>query len=114
MPRAFAQQDDVGLIAALRRGDADGFAVLVDRHSAAMIRVAMAHVPSRAVAGESGRGDLARALGARPRRSTGAGVRSARFRRQDGQRSASTTPLPDLYDLVYRLALVWATVGRRP
>jgi RNA polymerase sigma-70 factor, ECF subfamily len=50
MPKTFAEQDDEGLTAALRRGEADGFAALVDRHSPAMIRVAMAHVPSRAVA----------------------------------------------------------------
>jgi RNA polymerase sigma-70 factor, ECF subfamily len=40
------------IVAALRRGDADAFAALVDRHSAAMIRVAMAYVPSRAAAEE--------------------------------------------------------------
>jgi RNA polymerase sigma-70 factor, ECF subfamily len=50
VPRAFAQQDDEWLIAALRRGDSDAFATLVDRHSSAMVRVAMAYVPSRAVA----------------------------------------------------------------
>jgi RNA polymerase sigma-70 factor (ECF subfamily) len=45
-----ARQDDERLIAALRRGDADAFATLVDRHSTAMVGVAMAYVPSRAVA----------------------------------------------------------------
>jgi RNA polymerase sigma-70 factor (ECF subfamily) len=40
------------LIAALGRGDADAFATLVDRHSPAMIRVALAYVPSRAAAEE--------------------------------------------------------------
>jgi RNA polymerase sigma-70 factor, ECF subfamily len=40
------------LIAALCRGDADAFATLVDRHSPAMIRVALAYVPSRAAAEE--------------------------------------------------------------
>jgi len=40
-------------ITALRRGDADAFAALVDRHSPAMIRVAMAYVPSRAAAEEA-------------------------------------------------------------
>ena len=43
---------DEQLVAALRRGDADAFATLVDRHSAALIRVAMAYVPSRAAAQE--------------------------------------------------------------
>ena len=43
--------DDV-LVTALRRGDADAFAALLDRHSAALIRVAMAYVPSRAAAEE--------------------------------------------------------------
>ena len=46
------QDDDARLIAALSRGDADAFAALVDRHSRAMIRVAMAYVPSRAAAEE--------------------------------------------------------------
>jgi RNA polymerase sigma-70 factor (ECF subfamily) len=44
--------DDEKLVRALRRGDADEFARLVDRHSAAMIRVALAYVPSRAAADE--------------------------------------------------------------
>ena len=42
-----------GNITALRRGDADAFATLIDRHSPAMIRVAMAYVPSRAAAEEA-------------------------------------------------------------
>jgi hypothetical protein len=46
------RDDDAQLIAALRAGDAAAFATLVDRHSAAMIRVARAYVPSRAVAEE--------------------------------------------------------------
>lgn len=45
--------DDDRLIAALCRGDADAFASLVDRHSRAMIRVAMAYVPTRAAAEEA-------------------------------------------------------------
>jgi RNA polymerase sigma-70 factor (ECF subfamily) len=44
--------DDARLVAALGRGDADAFATLVDRHSPAMLRVAMAYVPSRAAAEE--------------------------------------------------------------
>jgi RNA polymerase sigma-70 factor, ECF subfamily len=44
---------DERLVAALRGGDAEAFATLVDRHSAAMIRVAMAYVPSRAAAEEA-------------------------------------------------------------
>jgi RNA polymerase sigma-70 factor, ECF subfamily len=40
------------LIAALRRGDPDAFALLVDRHSPAMIRVALAYVPSHGAAEE--------------------------------------------------------------
>ena len=46
-------QDDEALIAALRSGDADAFATLVDRHSRAMIRVALAYVPTRAAAEEA-------------------------------------------------------------
>jgi RNA polymerase sigma-70 factor (ECF subfamily) len=44
---------DGELLAALRGGDAEAFARLVDRHSSAMIRVAMAYVPSRAAAEEA-------------------------------------------------------------
>jgi RNA polymerase sigma-70 factor, ECF subfamily len=46
-------KDDGVLITALRRGDPDAFATLLDRHSAAMIRVAMAYVPTRAAAEEA-------------------------------------------------------------
>jgi RNA polymerase sigma-70 factor (ECF subfamily) len=52
VPRPITQQNDAGLVTALRRGDADAFAALVDRHSRAMIRVAMAYVPSGAAAEE--------------------------------------------------------------
>jgi RNA polymerase sigma-70 factor, ECF subfamily len=45
--------DDAELIAALSRGDAEAFATLVDRHSRAMIGVAMAYVPGRAAAEEA-------------------------------------------------------------
>jgi RNA polymerase sigma-70 factor, ECF subfamily len=45
--------DDEQLVAALRRGDAQAFADLVDRYSPAMLRVAFAHVPSRAAAEEA-------------------------------------------------------------
>jgi len=44
---------DEALVAALRRGDAGAFATVVDRHSSAMIRVALAYVPSRSVAEEA-------------------------------------------------------------
>ena len=47
------EDDDEGLVAALRRGEPEAFATLVDRHSRAMIRVAMAYVPSRAAAEEA-------------------------------------------------------------
>ena len=53
MSTPIAAQDDDGLIAALRRGDERAFETLVDRHSSAMIRVAMAYVPSRAAAEEA-------------------------------------------------------------
>ena len=53
MPRTAPQEQDAALVAALRRGDADAFATLVDRHSPPMIRVAMAYVPSRAAAEEA-------------------------------------------------------------
>ncbi len=53
MPRPIAHGEDQALVAALCRGDADAFATLVDRHSPAMIRVAMAYVPTRATAEEA-------------------------------------------------------------
>jgi RNA polymerase sigma-70 factor, ECF subfamily len=53
MPRSIAHREDETLVAALCRGDADAFATLVDRHSPAMIRVAMAYVPTRAAAEEA-------------------------------------------------------------
>ena len=53
MPKTSPQEQDTALVAALLRGDADAFATLVDRHSPAMIRVAMAYVPSRAAAEEA-------------------------------------------------------------
>jgi RNA polymerase sigma-70 factor, ECF subfamily len=53
MPRPIAKDDEQRLFAALCRGDADAFATLVDRHSPAMIRVALAYVPSRAAAEEA-------------------------------------------------------------
>jgi RNA polymerase sigma-70 factor, ECF subfamily len=45
--------EDVRLAAALRQGDAEAFAALVDLLSPAMIRVALAHVPSHAAAEEA-------------------------------------------------------------
>ena len=53
MPRPISHHDDEAEVAALRRGDAGTFATLVDRHSAAMLRVAMAYVPTRAAAEEA-------------------------------------------------------------
>jgi RNA polymerase sigma-70 factor, ECF subfamily len=53
MPKPIAEHDDKALVAALRRGEADAFALLVDRHSPAMVRVAMAYVPARAAAEEA-------------------------------------------------------------
>jgi len=52
MPRPIAEQDEERLVAALLAGDEEAFAALVDHHSAALLRVAMAYVPSRAVAEE--------------------------------------------------------------
>jgi RNA polymerase sigma-70 factor, ECF subfamily len=46
------RREDQRLVAAIQRRDERAFATLVDRHSAAMIRVALAYVPSRAVAEE--------------------------------------------------------------
>jgi RNA polymerase sigma-70 factor, ECF subfamily len=46
-------EDDARLVAALCRGDTDAFATVVDLHSPAMVRVAMAYVPTRAAAEEA-------------------------------------------------------------
>src|SRR5262245_66631270 len=53
MPRPIAHEEDERLIEALCRGDANAFASLVDRHSPAMISVAMAYAPTRAAAEEA-------------------------------------------------------------
>ena len=47
-----ARNSEQGLIAAIGRGDERALAELVDRHSAAMVRVAVAYVPSRSTAEE--------------------------------------------------------------
>jgi RNA polymerase sigma-70 factor, ECF subfamily len=44
--------DDAALIAALRRGDEDAFRMLVEEHGPFLMRLALMHVPSRAVAEE--------------------------------------------------------------
>jgi RNA polymerase sigma-70 factor (ECF subfamily) len=53
MPERTLHDEDERLVAALRRGEADAFARLVDRHSSAMVRVALAYVPTRAAAEEA-------------------------------------------------------------
>src|SRR5215208_3414125 len=50
--RPLAREGEQSLIAAIGRGDEEAFAQLLDRHSSAMVRVAMAYVPSRATAEE--------------------------------------------------------------
>lgn len=44
--------DELALIEALRRGDENAFASLVDAYSGPLLRLALSHVPSRAVAEE--------------------------------------------------------------
>jgi RNA polymerase sigma-70 factor (ECF subfamily) len=51
-PDAMPDRPDDATVAALRRGDERAFAALVDLHTPALLRVAMAYVPSRAVAEE--------------------------------------------------------------
>lgn len=46
------RDDEAAVLAALRAGDERAFAALVDRHTPAMVRVALAYVPGRAVAEE--------------------------------------------------------------
>jgi RNA polymerase sigma-70 factor (ECF subfamily) len=50
---SMAQGEEVELLTAIRGGDSNAFATLVDRHSSAMVRVAMAYVPTRAAAEET-------------------------------------------------------------
>jgi RNA polymerase sigma-70 factor, ECF subfamily len=50
---SMAQREDAELVRAIRSGESDAFATLVDRHSSAMVRVAMAYVPTRAAAEET-------------------------------------------------------------
>ena len=45
-----SRDDDAELVAALRRGDQEAFAKLVDELNPALMRLALAHVPSRAIA----------------------------------------------------------------
>jgi RNA polymerase sigma-70 factor, ECF subfamily len=52
MSRSITERDDQRLVAGLRAGDEQAIAALVDLHSDALLRVAMAYVPSRAVAEE--------------------------------------------------------------
>lgn len=52
MEAAARSEDDRQLIAALRRGDEAAFAGLVEELTASLTRLALAHVPSRAVAEE--------------------------------------------------------------
>lgn len=52
MPAGSASQDDHRLIEALRNGDEATFASLLKRYHASLLRLAMAFVPSRAVAEE--------------------------------------------------------------
>src|SRR6266542_265899 len=51
-PLERASAAELELLAALRAGDEDAFVRLVERYQAAMVRVAMMYVPSRAVAEE--------------------------------------------------------------
>jgi RNA polymerase sigma-70 factor (ECF subfamily) len=51
--KPFPDTSEQQLVAALCDGDADAFAALVHRHSSAMVRVAMAYVPTRAAAEEA-------------------------------------------------------------
>lgn len=51
-PTSAPVSDEAPLVAALRQGDEAAFAELVGRYQRAMLRVASAYVPSRAVAEE--------------------------------------------------------------
>ena len=49
---ASKELDESSLLEALRSGDEEVFAEVVDRYSGSLLRMAMAYVPSRAVAEE--------------------------------------------------------------
>jgi RNA polymerase sigma-70 factor, ECF subfamily len=51
-PTAVSATDELELVRALRQGDEDAFTSLVNRHQSAMLQVALAYVPSRAIAEE--------------------------------------------------------------
>jgi RNA polymerase sigma-70 factor (ECF subfamily) len=51
-PARAASQQDLALVAALRRGDETAFAMLVERYQPAMLRIARMYVATRAVAEE--------------------------------------------------------------
>jgi RNA polymerase sigma-70 factor (ECF subfamily) len=53
MSTSAGHNEDEALLAAVRGGDEAAFAALVDRHSPAMVRVAMGYVPTRAAAEET-------------------------------------------------------------
>ena len=50
--RAASPTDELELVLALRAGDEDAFTDLVNRYQAAMLQIALAYVPSRAIAEE--------------------------------------------------------------
>ena len=49
---AHANIEEASLVARLRRGDETAFTLLVERHHASLIRLAMCHVPDRSIAEE--------------------------------------------------------------
>ena len=51
--RAHVAADEAQLVAALRRGDREAFATVVDGNSPWMMRIAMTYLPSRAIAEEA-------------------------------------------------------------
>ncbi|HMC06607.1 MAG TPA: RNA polymerase sigma factor [Solirubrobacterales bacterium] len=51
-PPGATREDDRKLVAALRRGDEEAFRTLVDEHGPLLLRLAMMHLPSRAIAEE--------------------------------------------------------------
>ncbi len=53
MQKAISERDDGEVVAAIRAGDEATFAAVIDAYSAPLVRVAMAYVPSRAIAEEA-------------------------------------------------------------